>query len=104
MATQTITVSEHTRSIQLANSAMEPVKIGSLLCKPIRPTFGAEFVVLPDFNLVHKIISLKLTVLLYRVEGVDFSKPISEAQIKDIISAEDRFVLHMKNEYILMTY
>jgi len=46
---------------------MEPVKIGSLTCIPLHPTFGAE------------------------IRGVDFSKPIPDAQIQDIIAAEDRF-------------
>ncbi|KAI5122651.1 hypothetical protein M0805_007913 [Coniferiporia weirii] len=43
------------------------VKIGSLTCKPLHPTFVAE------------------------IEGVDFSKPISDEQIKDIVEAQTRF-------------
>ncbi|THH04210.1 hypothetical protein EW145_g5691 [Phellinidium pouzarii] len=43
------------------------VKIGSLTCRPLNPRFGAE------------------------IEGIDFSKPVTEQQIKDIIAAENRF-------------
>jgi len=52
----------------LANgSGLETVKIGSLTCKRLHPTLGAE------------------------ISGVDFSKPISEDVLKDIIAAEDLF-------------
>ncbi|KZS95865.1 alpha-ketoglutarate-dependent 2,4-dichlorophenoxyacetate dioxygenase [Sistotremastrum niveocremeum HHB9708] len=46
---------------------MEPIRIGSLTCQPLHPTFVAE------------------------ITGVDFSKPIPDDQICDIIAAQDRF-------------
>ncbi|KLO16565.1 alpha-ketoglutarate-dependent 2,4-dichlorophenoxyacetate dioxygenase [Schizopora paradoxa] len=49
------------------HSKLGIVRIGSLTCKPLHPTFGAE------------------------VEGVDFSKPIPPDVIEDVIAAEDRF-------------
>jgi len=46
----------------------EPVKIGSLTCTPIgTPTFVAE------------------------ITGIDFSKPVSDEQIKDVMDAQHRF-------------
>ncbi|EJD04872.1 alpha-ketoglutarate-dependent 2,4-dichlorophenoxyacetate dioxygenase [Fomitiporia mediterranea MF3/22] len=69
MATLTATVAPNKMNSATGHfslNALEPVKIGSLVCKPLHPTFGAE------------------------VEGVDFSKPVSEEQIKDIIAAQNR--------------
>jgi len=54
-------------SILNGHSDLGIVKIGSLTCKPLHPTFGAE------------------------IEDVDFSKPIPVEVIKDIVAAEDRF-------------
>ncbi|KAI5119692.1 hypothetical protein M0805_003578 [Coniferiporia weirii] len=56
-----------TSETQAAATNIEPIKIGSLICRPLHPAFGAE------------------------VEGVDFSKPVPEYQIQDIIRAENRF-------------
>ncbi|KAL5525102.1 hypothetical protein ACEPAF_8971 [Sanghuangporus sanghuang] len=67
MTTTTITATTSGVVGCLRLSATKPVKIGSLTCRPINPSFGAE------------------------IEGVDFSKPIGPAQIKDIIEAQNRF-------------
>ncbi|OCB86047.1 alpha-ketoglutarate-dependent 2,4-dichlorophenoxyacetate dioxygenase [Sanghuangporus baumii] len=48
-------------------STLEPIKIGTLTCKPLHPTFGAE------------------------IEGIDFSKPVPDWQIKEVIEAQNRF-------------
>jgi len=45
----------------------ETVQIGSLNCKNLHPTFGAE------------------------VSGIDFSKPLSPTQVQDVASAIDRY-------------
>ncbi|EJD04752.1 alpha-ketoglutarate-dependent 2,4-dichlorophenoxyacetate dioxygenase [Fomitiporia mediterranea MF3/22] len=49
------------------SASFEPIKIGSLICKPLHPTFCAE------------------------IEGIDFSKPVPAEQIKDVIEAQNRF-------------
>ncbi|KIJ51277.1 hypothetical protein M422DRAFT_244459 [Sphaerobolus stellatus SS14] len=46
---------------------MKPIQIGSLTCIPLHPTFGAE------------------------IQGVDFSRPVPDSIIKDVIAAQDRF-------------
>ncbi|KAH8114927.1 alpha-ketoglutarate-dependent 2,4-dichlorophenoxyacetate dioxygenase [Phellopilus nigrolimitatus] len=48
-------------------TALDPVKIGSLTCKPLHQTFGAE------------------------IEGIEFSKPVPDEQIKDVVEAQTRF-------------
>ncbi|KAH8114942.1 alpha-ketoglutarate-dependent 2,4-dichlorophenoxyacetate dioxygenase [Phellopilus nigrolimitatus] len=50
----------------MTEPALEPIRIGSLICKPLHPLFGAE------------------------IEGVDFTKPVLDEQIEDIINAENR--------------
>lgn len=48
--------------------ALKPVKIGSLTCIPLHPTFGAE------------------------IQGVDFTvQPLPDHVIKDIVAAQDKF-------------
>jgi len=67
MTTQTITKTTEIGALQVEAGGLQVVKIGSLTCKPLHPTFAAE------------------------IEGVDFTKPVPEEQIRDIIAAQDKF-------------
>ncbi|PAV15711.1 alpha-ketoglutarate-dependent 2,4-dichlorophenoxyacetate dioxygenase [Pyrrhoderma noxium] len=53
--------------LMLTSNGFKQVKIGTLTCRPLHPTFGAE------------------------VKGVDFRTPVSEEVIRDIIAAQDKF-------------
>lgn len=86
MATQTITKTTEIGALQVAAGGLPVVKIGSLRCKPLHPTFAAEYV----NSFFAEFVDSSSTPLSHRIEGVDFSKPVPEEQIRDIIAVQDK--------------
>lgn len=85
MATQTITKTTEIGALQVEAGGLPVVKIGSLTCKPLHPTFAAEYVL--SFLPPKSVLELQYP---RRIEGIDFTRPVPEEQIRDVIAAQDK--------------
>ena len=80
---QTETVKQVGLNGKLSVTTGQPIAIGSLTCIPLHPTFCAES--------VSFMIAFERILTCPRIRGIDFTKPVSDEQIKDVIAAQNRY-------------